>query len=36
MRAEHQQLCLEDSLVAQREVHSHLVTVEVGVEAGTG
>ena len=36
VRAEHQQLCLEDSLVAQRKVYSHLVTIEVGVETGAG
>ena len=36
VRAEHEQLCLEDSLVAQRKVHGHLVTVEVSVEAGAG
>ena len=33
---EHQYLCLEYGLVAQREVDSHLVSVEVGVERRTG
>ena len=32
---EHQYLCLKYSLVAEREVNSHLVTVEVGVERST-
>ena len=35
MALEHQQLSLEDSLVRQRKVDSHLVTVEVGVEGRT-
>ncbi len=33
--AEHQHLCLKDSLVAKRKVNGHLVTVEVGVECRT-
>ena len=33
---EHQQLCLQNGGVAQREVDGHLVTVEVGVEGRTG
>ena len=36
VRPEHQQLGLQDSGIAQREVHGHLVTVEVGVEGRTG
>ena len=32
---QHQQLGFEDSLVAERQVHGHLVTVEVGVECRT-
>ena len=32
---EHQHLCFEDSLVAQWEVDSHLVAIEVGVERCT-
>ena len=35
VRAEHKHLCLKDSLVAEWQVHSHLVTVEVGVECRT-
>ena len=35
VRAEHQQLCLEHCLVAERQVNCHLVTVEVGVERRT-
>ncbi len=35
MSAEHQHLSLEDSLVAKRKVHSHLVAVEVGIECRT-
>ena len=35
MALEHQNLCLEHCLVAQWEVDSHLVTVEVGVERST-
>ena len=35
MCAEHQQLSLEDGLIAQRKVHSHLVAVEVSVECRT-
>ena len=35
MALEHQQLSLKDSLIAEREVYSHLVTIEVGVESGT-
>ncbi len=35
MGAEHQQLGLQHGLVAQRQVHGHLVAVEVGVERGT-
>ena len=31
----HQYLCLEHCLIAQWEVNSHLVAVEVGVESGT-
>ena len=36
MRAQHQELCLHDGGIAQRQVDSHLVTVEVCVESGTG
>ena len=32
---EHEDLCLEDGLVGEREVYSHLVAVEVGIEGGT-
>ena len=32
---QHQHLCLENGLVAQRKVNGHLVTVEVGVERST-
>ena len=35
MALKHQHLSLEDSLVAQRKVNSHLVAVEVGVERCT-
>ena len=35
MRLKHQHLRLQDSLVAQRQVNGHLVTVEVGVERST-
>ena len=35
MALQHEQLSLEDSLVTQWEVYSHLVTVEVGVERST-
>ena len=35
MALEHQDLSLQDSLVAQRKVYSHLVTVEVSVERRT-
>ena len=35
MTLEHQNLCLQDSLIRKRKVDSHLVTVEVGVERGT-
>ena len=35
MALEHEQLSLEDSLIAEGKVHSHLVTVEVSVEGGT-
>ena len=35
MALEHQDLSFQDSLVGQREVDSHLVTVEVGVECRT-
>ena len=36
MRSEHEHLRFEDSFVAERKVHSHLVTVKVRVEGGTG
>ena len=36
MRAEHEELCLEDRLVGEGQMDSHLVAIEVGVEAGTG
>ena len=36
MRSEHEHLRFEHGLVAQRQMDSHLVTVEVGVESGTG
>ena len=36
MGSQHQELCLQNSLVAQRQVNSHLVTIEVGVKSGTG
>ena len=32
---EHQYLCLQDGSIAHGHVHSHLVTIEVGVETGT-
>jgi hypothetical protein len=35
MRCEHQDLCLEYGCIAKRNVNSHLVTVEVGIESGT-
>ena len=35
VRTEHQQLCFEHCLVAEWQVHSHLVTIEVGVECRT-
>ena len=35
MTLEHQNLCLQNSLVRQGKVDSHLVTVEVGVERRT-
>ena len=35
MALEHQNLCLQDSLIRKRKVDSHLVTVEVGIERGT-
>ena len=35
MALKHQNLSFENSLVAQREVNSHLVTIEVGVESRT-
>ena len=35
MRLEHQDLSLEDCLVAQGKMHSHLVAVEVGIERRT-
>ena len=35
MRAEHKQLCFEHCLVAQWQVNSHLVAVEVGIECRT-
>ena len=35
VRTEHQQLRLQDGGIAQRQVHGHLVTVEVGVEGRT-
>ena len=33
---QHQDLCLEDGLIAQWEVYCHLVAVEVGIERRTG
>ena len=36
VRSEHKHLRFENSFVAEREVDSHLVTVEVRVEGGTG
>ena len=33
VRLKHEHLCLDHRLVAQRQVNSHLVTVEVGVES---
>ena len=35
MRAEHEELSLEDGGIAQREMHGHLVSVEVSVERRT-
>ena len=35
MALEHQYLGFQNGLVAQREVHSHLVTVKVGIERST-
>ena len=35
VRSEHEQLGLEDGGIAQRQVHGHLVAVEVGVECRT-
>ena len=35
MTLKHQNLCLENSLIAQRKVNSHLVTIEVSVEGCT-
>ena len=35
VRTEHQQLGLQNGCIAQRQVHGHLVAVEVGVEGGT-
>ena len=35
VRAEHEELCLENGLIAERQVDCHLVTVEVGVECST-
>ncbi len=34
VRTEHQELCLENRFVGQRQVNGHLVTIEVGVESG--
>ena len=31
----HQNLCFDNSFIAQREVNSHLVTIEVGIKCGT-
>ena len=36
MALEHEDLCLEHGLVAQWQVHGHLVAVEVGIESRTG
>ena len=36
VRAQHQELCLHDGGIAQRQVDGHLVTVEVRIECGTG
>ena len=36
VRTQHQQLGFQNGGIAQREVHGHLVTVEVGVEGRTG
>ena len=35
MRCKHQHLCLKYGSISERQVNSHLVTVEVGVECGT-
>ena len=35
MRSQHQHLSLQNSLITQRQVNGHLVTIEVGVERGT-
>ena len=35
MGSEHEELCLEDRLVRERQVNCHLVAIEVGVETGT-
>ena len=35
MRLEHEHLRLDDGLVAQRQVHCHLVTIKVGVKCRT-
>ena len=35
MTLKHQNLCLENSLIAQRKVNSHLVTIEVSIEGST-
>jgi len=35
VRLEHQHLCFQNCFIAQRQVNSHLVTVEVGIERGT-
>ena len=35
MRTEHEQLGLQNGGIAQRQMHGHLVTVEVGVERRT-
>ncbi len=35
MALEHKQLCLQDGLVGQGQVNSHLVAVEVGIECRT-
>ena len=35
MSLEHQHLCFQNRIIAQRQVNSHLVTIEVGIERST-